>query len=67
MPATSSRRGGPTTAEHRDGKKARAATLANFTGVGSFYEPPMSPDIHIDTTAVAPELARIVDRLLGTD
>src|SRR6202011_5315129 len=41
-------------AERRDVKglykKARAGQLANFTGIASTYEPPVAPDIRIDTT-----------------
>ena len=57
-------------AERRDVKglykKARAGTLANFTGIDSPYEPPVSPEIHIDTTQVTPLRAAdlIVERLL---
>jgi bifunctional enzyme CysN/CysC len=60
-------------AEQRDVKglykKARAGKLANFTGVDSPYEPPLSPELRIDTTAMSPAEAAnlIVDRLLGTD
>ena len=31
-------------------KKARAGALKNFTGIDSPYEPPISPEIHIDTS-----------------
>ena len=31
-------------------KKARAGALKNFTGIDSPYEPPVSPEIHIDTS-----------------
>jgi bifunctional enzyme CysN/CysC len=50
-------------------KKARSGKLANFTGVDSPYEPPVSPEIHINTAAMTPAQAAslIVDRLLGTD
>jgi bifunctional enzyme CysN/CysC len=57
-------------AERRDVKglykKARAGALANFTGIDSPYEPPIGPEIRIDTTRVtAAEAADlIVDRLL---
>jgi bifunctional enzyme CysN/CysC len=57
-------------AERRDVKglykKARAGTLANFTGIDSPYEAPMAPEIHIDTTQVTPQQAAdlIVERLL---
>ncbi|MET0273523.1 MAG: adenylyl-sulfate kinase, partial [Phenylobacterium sp.] len=48
-------------AERRDVKglnaKARAGELKNFTGVDSPYEPPESPEIRIDTTALSPEQA----------
>jgi bifunctional enzyme CysN/CysC len=57
-------------AERRDVKglykKARAGALANFTGIDSPYEPPIGPEIRIDTTRMtAAEAADlIVDRLL---
>jgi len=60
-------------AEQRDVKglykKARSGKLANFTGVDSPYEPPESPEIHIDTGAMTPAQAAslIVDRLLGEE
>jgi bifunctional enzyme CysN/CysC len=48
-------------AEARDPKglyaKARAGELANFTGIDSPYEPPLAPDIRIDTLAMTPEQA----------
>ncbi|MCG7348144.1 sulfate adenylyltransferase subunit CysN [Sphingomonas sp. ACRSK] len=59
-------------AEARDVKglyrKARAGELKNFTGIDSPYEPPETPDIHVDTTRETPEAAaeRIVAQLLGT-
>jgi bifunctional enzyme CysN/CysC len=48
-------------------KKARAGQLKNFTGIDSPYEPPETPEIHIDTTRMsAEEAARfIVERLIG--
>jgi bifunctional enzyme CysN/CysC len=58
-------------AERRDPKglyaKARAGELANFTGIDSPYEPPLAPDLHIDTLEVSPEQAaeRIAAVLLG--
>jgi bifunctional enzyme CysN/CysC len=58
-------------AERRDVKglykKARAGQLANFTGIASPYEPPIAPDIHIDTTTMTPEQAAtlIVEHLIG--
>jgi bifunctional enzyme CysN/CysC len=60
-------------AEHRDVKglykKARLGKLANFTGVDSPYEAPISPELHINTTTMTPGQAAslIVDKLLGTD
>ncbi len=58
-------------AEKRDVKglyaKARAGELKNFTGIDSPYEPPQSPEIHVDTTTLTPDQAadRIVDELLN--
>jgi bifunctional enzyme CysN/CysC len=58
-------------AERRDVKglykKARAGQLANFTGIASSYEPPIAPDIHIDTTKTTAEQAAnlIVEHLVG--
>jgi bifunctional enzyme CysN/CysC len=46
-------------AERRDVKglykKARAGELKNFTGVDSPYEPPLDPEIRIDTTRLSAE------------
>src|SRR5207237_1932878 len=36
-------------------KKARAGEIAHFTGIDSPYEPPLAPDIHLDTTATSAE------------
>jgi bifunctional enzyme CysN/CysC len=46
-------------------KKARAGEIKHFTGIDSPYEPPVSPDLRLDTTAAtADELAdRIVEAL----
>jgi bifunctional enzyme CysN/CysC len=48
-------------AEARDPKglyaKARRGELPNFTGIDSPYEPPESPEIRIDTTAMTPDQA----------
>lgn len=48
-------------AEERDVKglyrKARAGEIPNFTGIDSPYEPPQSPDIHVDTTTTSAEEA----------
>jgi len=56
-------------AERRDGKglykKARAGELKNFTGIDSPYEPPLDPEIRIDTTKMTPdEAAEIIVRKL---
>ncbi len=44
-------------AEQRDTKglyaKARSGSLANFTGIDSPYEPPLAPDLVIDTTTMS--------------
>jgi bifunctional enzyme CysN/CysC len=50
-------------------KKARAGKLANFTGVDSPYEAPLSPEIHINTSLLTPGEAAdlIINRLLGSD
>jgi len=47
-------------------KKARAGQLANFTGIDSPYEAPVSPEVRIDTAKMTPEQAAdlIVDTLL---
>jgi bifunctional enzyme CysN/CysC len=56
-------------AERRDPKglyrKARAGQIRNFTGIDSPYEPPESPEIHLDTRALSPEEAaeRIIQQL----
>jgi bifunctional enzyme CysN/CysC len=58
-------------AERRDVKglykKARAGQLQNFTGIASSYEPPLAPDIRIDTTQMTAEeaAALIVEHLIG--
>ena len=48
-------------------KKARAGVLKNFTGIDSPYEPPLNPEIRVNTTEMsAPEAAqKIVQYLLG--
>ena len=56
-------------AEERDVKglykKARAGTLKNFTGIDSPYEPPVHPELRIDTTKLTPrEAAEFVVNLL---
>ncbi|MBF8755568.1 sulfate adenylyltransferase subunit CysN [Pseudomonas guariconensis] len=58
-------------AEQRDPKglyqKARRGELKNFTGIDSPYEPPVSPELHIDTQRESAEAAaeRIVEALLN--
>ena len=58
-------------AEQRDSKglyaKARAGEIAAFTGISSPYEPPLSPEIRVDTTVESPEAAaaRIVEHVTG--
>jgi bifunctional enzyme CysN/CysC len=46
-------------AEDRDPKglykKARAGEIRNFTGIGSPYEEPVSPEIRLDTDGTDPE------------
>ena len=48
-------------AEARDEKglyrKARQGELTNFTGIDSIYEVPENPEIHVDTSQIAPERA----------
>ena len=46
-------------------KRARAGEIKNFTGIGSEYQPPVKPDLRIDTTATpAPDAAEQVLDLL---
>ena len=58
-------------AEQRDVKglykKARAGELKNFTGIDSPYEPPLSPDIRVNTTQMSAQEAaqHIVTHLFG--
>jgi bifunctional enzyme CysN/CysC len=55
--------------ERRDPKglygKARRGELKNFTGIDSDYEPPVSPDIRLETARIGPEecVNRILERL----
>lgn len=55
-----------TVCEERDPKglyaRAREGDVADFTGVSSPYEPPVRPDIEIDTQVVSVEAA--IDRLM---
>jgi bifunctional enzyme CysN/CysC len=56
-------------AERRDRKglyrKARAGDLPHFTGIDSPYEPPLSPEVHVDTvtSGVAESVEQIVRQL----
>ncbi|MBB5713777.1 sulfate adenylyltransferase subunit CysN [Sphingomonas aerophila] len=58
-------------AERRDVKglyaKARAGEIPDFTGVSSPYEPPINPELRVDTTRESAEEAaeRIVEHVLG--
>ena len=38
--------------------KAQAGGLANLTGVGVAYEPPESPELHLDMTSLSTSRAR---------
>lgn len=38
-------------------KKALAGEIENFTGISSPYEPPLNPEIHLDTDKLSPEAA----------
>jgi len=38
-------------------KKARRGEIKHFTGISSPYEPPETPEFHIDTTKLSPEAA----------
>lgn len=58
------------TCESRDPKglykKARAGEITNFTGISSPYEPPLKPELVLDSnTRTPPELARqVIDQLI---
>ena len=58
-----------TVAEERDPKglykKARRGELKNFTGIDSPYEPPETPELRIDTTALLPLAAAdaVIERM----
>jgi adenylylsulfate kinase len=48
-------------------KKARAGELKHFTGIDDPYEPPVSPELHLDAASASPEvLAAQVVRFLET-
>jgi bifunctional enzyme CysN/CysC len=36
-------------------KKARAGEIPNFTGIGSSYEPPEAPELHLRSDRASPE------------
>jgi adenylyl-sulfate kinase len=44
-------------------RKARAGQIPNFTGIDSAYEPPLAPEVVVDTAAC--DLAACVDQLLA--
>jgi len=50
---------------HRGVHRARRGEIKNFTGIDSPYEPPETPEIHIDTALTSAEEAadRIIDEL----
>ena len=58
-------------AEQRDAKglyaRARAGEIPSFTGISSPYEPPLAPEIRVDTAIESPEAAaaRIVEYVTG--
>ncbi len=57
--------------EARDTKglyqRARRGELNDFTGIGSPYEAPKQPDIHVDTQVLAPEeSAKLILETLAT-
>jgi bifunctional enzyme CysN/CysC len=45
--------------------KARAGRIPNFTGIDAPYEPPETPELRLDTLAIAPEdaAAQVIDAL----
>jgi len=47
--------------------RAAAGSLSNFTGVSSNYEPPETPDVHVDSDRMQPEQAAdlILERVSG--
>jgi bifunctional enzyme CysN/CysC len=54
-------------AEARDPKRlyerARRGEITNFTGIDSPYEPPQTPEVHLDTVQYSPEES--AERILG--
>ncbi|RIJ32304.1 sulfate adenylyltransferase subunit CysN [Henriciella mobilis] len=46
-------------------KKARAGEIKNFTGIDSPYEPPLEPEIHLETDKLSPDEAAevVIQRL----
>lgn len=46
-------------------KKARAGEIKNFTGIDSPYEPPLEPEIHLETDKLSPDAAAelVIQRL----
>ena len=48
-------------------KKARAGEIPNFTGINSPYEPPLQPELVIDTTGeTVDRCVEMIVRLLDT-
>lgn len=45
-------------------KKARAGEIPNFTGINAPFETPLNPDVHLDGTRPAAELAEEILRIL---
>ena len=43
-------------------QKAKTGEIKNFTGIDSPYEPPLAPEVHIDTTLTSPDAA--ADRIV---
>ncbi|MFP6675526.1 MAG: adenylyl-sulfate kinase [Pirellulaceae bacterium] len=49
-------------------KKARAGLIKDFTGIQAPYEPPSSPEIHLDATSAPDQLAeQVIHYLQRTD
>ncbi|WP_434352654.1 adenylyl-sulfate kinase [Psychrobacter sp. HD31] len=50
-------------------KKARAGEIPNFTGIDSPYEPPVNPELHLQTTGLTIESVanQVVDYLVAHD
>ena len=44
-------------------KKARAGEIPNFTGIGSSYEPPEAPELHLRSDRSSPE--ELANQVIG--